>query len=175
MLAFARRQPLAPQPIEANKLITGIAEPLRRALGPGIQLEIALAGGLWRTHADFSQLESALRNLAINARDAIPESGKLTIETSNAHLDDAYAAMHAEVVAGQYVLVAVTDTGTGMPADVIAKAFDPFFTTKDVGKGTGLGLSQVFGFIKQSNGHVNLFRAKAAATNRERAGGHSCC
>lgn len=130
---------------------------LRRTLGDHIMVETVLAGGLWRTHADASQLESAILNLAVNSRDAMPGGGKLTIESANASLDEAYSAQHLEVPAGQYVLLAVTDTGQGMPADVIAKAFDPFFTTKGVGKGTGLGLSQVLGFVKQSGGHVKIY------------------
>ena len=134
-----------------------MSEMLRRTLGENLRLETVLAGGLWRAHADASQLEGAILNLAVNARDAMPDGGRLTIETVNAHLDDNYAAMHADVTAGQYVMVAVSDTGVGMPPDVIAKAFDPFFTTKPVGKGTGLGLSQVYGFVKQSGGHINIY------------------
>jgi CheY-like chemotaxis protein len=116
-----------------------------------------LAGGLWRTHIDAPQLENAILNLCVNARDAMPDGGKLTIETHNCHLDDAYSASNADVAEGQYVLVSVTDSGTGMPQDVIERAFDPFYTTKDVGKGTGLGLSQVFGFVKQSGGHIKIY------------------
>ena len=157
LLAFARQQPLAPQLVDANRMVSGMSDMLRRTLGETIQIETVLAGGLWRCHADPSQLENSIINLAVNARDAMPEGGKLTIETANCHLDDSYAASHAEVPAGQYVLFAVTDTGTGMPREVIAKAFEPFFTTKPVSKGTGLGLSQVFGFVKQSNGHVKIY------------------
>jgi CheY-like chemotaxis protein len=130
---------------------------MRRTLGESISIETVLGGGLWKTNADPSQIENAILNLAVNARDAMPDGGKLTIETANCHLDDDYAARHAELPAGQYVMIAVTDTGTGMPPDVAAKAFDPFFTTKPVDKGTGLGLSQVFGFVKQSGGHVKIY------------------
>lgn len=130
---------------------------LRHSLGADVQLETVLAGGLWRIHSDPNQLESVILNLAVNARDAMPEGGRLTIETQNTHLDERYAAVNLGVAPGQYVLIAVTDTGSGMPEDVIAKAFDPFFTTKDVGKGTGLGLSQVYGFVKQSGGHVKIY------------------
>ncbi|QKD06188.1 CHASE3 domain-containing protein [Mesorhizobium loti] len=157
LLAFSRQQPLAPQIVDTNRLVTGMSDLLRRALGEGIRIETVLAGGLWKTHADPSQIENAILNLAVNARDAMGEDGKLTIETANSHLDDSYAATHAEVAAGQYVMIAVSDTGEGMSADIMAKAFEPFFTTKPVNKGTGLGLSQVFGFVKQSGGHVKIY------------------
>ena len=157
LLAFSRQQPLAPQSIDPNKLISGMSEMLRRTLGEHIAVETVLAGGLWRTHADPGQLENAIVNLAVNSRDAMPDGGKLTIETANASLDEAYAAQHVDVPAGQYVLLAVSDTGQGMPADVVAKAFEPFFTTKGLGKGTGLGLSQVLGFVRQSGGHVKIY------------------
>jgi CheY-like chemotaxis protein len=130
---------------------------LRRTLGEAIAIETVLAGGLWRTFADPNQLESAILNLAVNARDAMSEGGKLTIETANTYLDEAYAGAHHEVKPGQYVMIAVTDTGTGMSKETVAKAFEPFFTTKDIGKGTGLGLSQVYGFVKQSGGHVKIY------------------
>ncbi len=164
LLAFARQQPLQPKPIDANKLVAGMSEMVRGALGSDVRLETVLASGLWQTHADPHQLENVLLNLAVNARDAMPGGGRLTIETQNSYLDDRYVAAHLGVPAGQYVLVAVTDTGTGMPEEVVAKAFDPFFTTKDVGKGTGLGLSQVYGFVKQSGGHVKIYSEPGQGT-----------
>jgi signal transduction histidine kinase len=157
LLAFSRQQPLAPQIVDANRLVTGMSDLLRRTLGDAIEIETVQAGGLWKTHADPSQVENAIINLAVNARDAMDEKGKLTIETANCYLDEAYAATHPEVKAGQYVMIAVTDSGSGMPADIVAKAFEPFFTTKPAAKGTGLGLSQVFGFVKQSGGHVKIY------------------
>jgi signal transduction histidine kinase/CheY-like chemotaxis protein len=157
LLAFSRRQPLEPKVLDCNKLVGSMSELLRRTLGENIRIETVLAGGLWRTRADVAQLESALLNLAVNARDSMPDGGRLTIETSNADLDDRYAAAHSEVTAGQYVMVSVTDTGTGMAAEIIEKAFEPYYTTKGVGKGSGLGLSQVFGFVKQSAGHVKIY------------------
>jgi PAS domain S-box-containing protein len=156
LLAFARQQPLQPETIDANKLVTGMSDLLRHSIGADVRLETVLVGDLWRTHADPNQLENILLNLAVNARDAMPEGGRLTIQTGNAHLDQRYAATHPGLPAGQYVLIAVTDTGTGMSAEVIERAFEPFFTTKEVGKGTGLGLSQVYGFIRQSGGHVKI-------------------
>ncbi|MCD1642043.1 PAS domain-containing hybrid sensor histidine kinase/response regulator [Aurantimonas coralicida] len=156
LLAFSRQQPLSPQALKANDMVSDMSELLRRTLGETIQMETVLAGGLWQTYADAGQLENVVLNLAVNARDAMPDGGRLTIETANCHLDSAYAAEHG-VTEGQYVLVAVTDNGSGMPPEVAAKAFDPFFTTKGVGKGTGLGLSQVFGFVKQSGGHVKIY------------------
>ncbi|MET0969595.1 MAG: ATP-binding protein [Tardiphaga sp.] len=164
LLAFSRRQPLKPESLDANKLVADTSELLRRSIGANIRLETVLAGGLWRVHADPNQLVSVLLNLAVNARDAMPVDGRLTIETQNSHLDENYAAANFGVVPGQYVLIAVSDTGHGMPDDVIAKAFDPFFTTKEVGKGTGLGLSQVYGFIKQSNGHVKIYSEPGQGT-----------
>jgi PAS domain S-box-containing protein len=164
LLAFSRQQSLSPQALNANKMVSEMSELLRRTLGETIHLETVLAGGLWQVHADANQLENAVVNLAVNARDAMPEGGRLTIETANCHLDDAYAAEHA-IPAGQYVMVAVTDTGCGMAPDVVAKAFDPFFTTKGVGKGTGLGLSQVFGFVKQTGGHVKIYSELGQGTS----------
>jgi signal transduction histidine kinase len=152
LLAFSRQQPLAPSTIDVNRFVTGISELIRSTLGGDIRIETVPAGGLWRTHADSTQLENAILNLAVNARDAMPEGGRLTIETTNASLDDTYAARHADVPAGQYVMISVTDTGHGMTPEVIAKAFDPYFTTKSVGKGTGLGLSQVMGFSNNRPG-----------------------
>ena len=157
LLAFARRQALDPKPLDANKLVAGMSELLRRTLGESIAVETVLAGGLWRTMTDPNQLENALLNLAVNARDAMPGGGRLTIETANSFLDETYAVRHPEVLPGQYVMIAVSDTGTGMSADTIEHVFEPFFTTKEIGQGTGLGLSQVYGFIKQSNGHIKIY------------------
>ncbi|MEJ1158281.1 ATP-binding protein [Prosthecomicrobium sp. N25] len=157
LLAFARRQPLAPEAVDPNRLIAGMSELLRRTLGEAIRVETVLGGGLWRTWSDPNQLENALLNLAVNARDAMPEGGRLTIETANFDLDRRYAADNPGVTPGQYVMIAVTDTGTGMPPEVAEKAFDPFFTTKPTGQGTGLGLSQVYGFIRQTGGHVKIY------------------
>jgi PAS domain S-box-containing protein len=157
LLAFSRRQPLDPKPIKANQLVSQMEDLLRRTIGENIQLEMVLAGGLWTTKCDPHQLESAILNLAINARDAMPGGGKLTIETCNAHLDDAYAAREREIRPGQYICICVTDTGTGMTPDVIAKAFEPFFTTKPIGQGTGLGLSMIYGFARQSEGYAKIY------------------
>jgi signal transduction histidine kinase len=157
LLAFSRRQPLDPRPIEVNRLVRGMSELLGRSLGETVELETALAAGLWRVEADPNQLEAALLNLAVNARDAMPDGGKLTIETANTHLDQAYAQQNVEVAPGQYVVVCVSDTGTGMTKAAAARAFEPFFTTKEPGKGTGLGLSQVYGFVRQSGGHVKIY------------------
>jgi signal transduction histidine kinase/CheY-like chemotaxis protein len=157
LLAFARRQPLEPTMIDVNKLVAGMSELLRRTLGEAVAVETVQAGGLWPIFADANQLESALVNLAVNARDAMAGGGKLTIETANALLDETYVRLLDDVEAGQYVLVAVTDTGSGMTKEVLASAFEPFFTTKDIGHGTGLGLSQVYGFVKQSGGHIKIY------------------
>ncbi|MET0365584.1 MAG: ATP-binding protein, partial [Sphingobium sp.] len=157
LLAFSRRQPLDPRPVRANPLIASIEDMLRRTLGEAIALELVLGDGLWLTKCDPNQLENAILNLAINARDAMPEGGKLTIETANAHLDDIYAARQREVRPGQYVCICVSDTGTGMTKDVAARAFEPFFTTKPTGQGTGLGLSMIYGFTRQSEGHAHIY------------------
>jgi signal transduction histidine kinase len=164
LLAFARRQPLAPETVDLNRLVRGMSELLRRTLGENIDIETVLAGGLWPVSVDVSQLESAIINLAVNARDAMPGGGKLTIETANTFLDEDYSSAHEEVRAGQYVMLAATDNGTGMTREVLQQAFDPFFTTKDIGQGTGLGLSQVHGFIKQSGGHVKIYSQEGAGT-----------
>ncbi|MDB5685669.1 MAG: histidine kinase, partial [Rhizorhabdus sp.] len=164
LLAFSRQQPLAPLTLDVNKLVSGMSELLRRTMGEQYMVETVLAGGLWRTFVDPGQLENALLNLAVNARDAMPDGGRVTIETGNAHLDDEYARDRADVVAGQYVLISVTDTGTGMTPEVLGRAFDPFFTTKPVGKGTGLGLSQIFGFVKQTGGHVAIYSEQGHGT-----------
>jgi signal transduction histidine kinase len=155
LLAFSRRQPLSPRALDVNKFIAGAVDFLQRSLGETINVEAVGGGGLWHVEVDPNQLEASLLNLAINAPDAMPEGGKLTIETSNAFLDQDYCRANPEVLPGQYVLIAVSDNGTGMTKDVVEHAFEPFFTTKIVGQGTGLGLSQVYGFVKQSGGHVN--------------------
>lgn len=157
LLAFSRQQPLAPEVIDANKLVGGMSELLRRTLGEQIRIETVLAGGLWPSFADLSQLENAILNLSVNARDAMPGGGHLTIETANTELDDRYSRMHSEVESGQYVMISITDTGTGMSPEVIERAFDPFYTTKGAGKGTGLGLSQVYGYVKQTGGHIKIY------------------
>jgi signal transduction histidine kinase/CheY-like chemotaxis protein/CHASE3 domain sensor protein len=164
LLAFARRQTLAPRATNLGRLINDMTDLLRRTLGERIEVESSVAGGLWNTLIDQNQLENAILNLAINSRDAMPDGGRLTIEVANAFLDEAYAHAHSEVAAGQYVMVAVSDTGSGMPAEVAARAFDPFFTTKPEGKGTGLGLSQVYGFVKQSGGHIKIYSEAGEGT-----------
>ena len=163
LLAFSRQQPLAPEPVEPNRLVTGMSDLLARTLGETVLVETVLGAGLWRTQSDAAQLESALVNLAVNARDAMPDGGKLTIETANTALDSDYAR-EAGVAPGQYVMLAVTDTGTGMSQEVADKAVEPFFTTKPVGKGTGLGLSQVYGFVKQSGGHLRIYSEPGQGT-----------
>ena len=157
LLAFGRRQPLAPKVVNLGRLIRSTDDMLRRALGDGVEIETVISGGLWNTYVDTVQVENALLNLAINARDAMEGHGKLTIEAGNAYLDDDYAVRHADVASGQYVMIAVTDTGAGIPADIIDHVFEPFFTTKPEGRGTGLGLSMVYGFVKQSGGHVKIY------------------
>ncbi len=156
LLAFSRRQPLEAKPVDANGLVQSMSELLRRTIGESIVLQSAETAGLWLTLCDPHQLENALLNLAINARDAMPDGGCLTVETANAILDDVDVASEPGVDAGHYVVVSVTDTGTGMSPDVIARAFDPFFTTKPLGQGTGLGLSMIYGFVKQSGGHIKI-------------------
>ncbi|MGB7126354.1 MAG: CHASE3 domain-containing protein [Methylovirgula sp.] len=157
LLAFGRQQPLAPEPIDANKMIASMSDLLRSTLGEHIRIETVSAGGLWATYADAHQLENAILNIAINARDAMQDGGDLTIETGNAYLDEAYCQQNADVEPGQFVMVAITDTGQGIPPEIVSKVFDPFFTTKPIGKGTGLGLSQVYGFVKQSHGHIKIY------------------
>jgi PAS domain S-box-containing protein len=156
LLAFARRQTLDPKPTNANKLIAAMVDLIQRTVGPAIKVETVLAIGLWPTLCDPNQLESALLNLCINARDAMPEGGQLTIETANSWIDDRGARLR-DMQPGQYVAICVTDTGTGMPPDVLARAFDPFYTTKPAGYGTGLGLSMVYGFARQSGGQARLY------------------
>jgi signal transduction histidine kinase/DNA-binding response OmpR family regulator/CHASE3 domain sensor protein len=157
LLAFARRQALQPKSVDLGRVIRDMSDLLRRTLGENIEVETVIAGGLWNTLIDPNQVENTVLNLAINARDAMPEGGKLTLEVANAHLDDAYADAHTEVAPGQYVMLAVSDTGTGMAPEVMNRVFEPFFTTKPEGKGTGLGLAQAFGFVKQSGGHIKIY------------------
>jgi PAS domain S-box-containing protein len=157
LLAFSRRQPLDPKAVKVNPLVASMEDLLRRTLGERIRIELVLAGGLWPTLCDPNQLENAILNLCINARDAMPDGGKLTVETGNAHLDDRYAAGVRGLTPGQYACICVTDTGTGMSRDVIERAFEPFFTTKPLGQGTGLGLSMIYGFAQQSEGHVRIY------------------
>ncbi|HEX2592878.1 MAG TPA: CHASE3 domain-containing protein [Rhizomicrobium sp.] len=157
LLAFARRQALAPRSLNLSRLVPSLTDLLRRTLGERIEVEAIVAGGLWNTSVDVNQLENAVINLAVNSRDAMSDGGKLTIEVANAYLDDSYAAQHAEVMPGQYIMLAVSDTGHGMPPEVVTRVFEPFFTTKAEGQGTGLGLSQVYGFVKQSGGHVKIY------------------
>jgi two-component system NtrC family sensor kinase len=157
LLAFSRQQPLNPKPVDINRLLNGLIDFLTRALGEEISLEIVGAAGVWAAEADTTELESAILNLAVNARDAMRSGGKLTIEASNSHLDEAYCQNHLDVRPGQYVQIAVTDTGSGMTKEIADRAFEPFFTTKESGQGTGLGLSQVYGFVKQSGGHIKIY------------------
>ncbi len=164
LLAFSRRQPLAPERTDPNRLIAGMSDLLHRSLGEMVAVEVVQAARIWPVEVDANQLENALLNLAVNARDAMPQGGKLTIETANTHLDSHYAALDAEVTPGQYVLICVSDTGTGMDEETLAHAFEPFFTTKEVGRGTGLGLSMVYGFIKQSGGHVRIYSERGDGT-----------
>ena len=165
LLAFARRQPLEPKPLNLRRQFTDMTGLLRRTLGEHIDVRVVETAGLWDVLADPAQVESAVLNLAINARDAMTAGGRLTIETANVVLDERYARGHAEVVAGDYVMIAVTDTGTGMTPEVIERAFEPFFTTKEAGRGTGLGLSMVFGFAKQSAGHVKIYSELGQGTS----------
>ena len=157
LLAFGRRQPLAPKVLNVGRFVYGMEDMLRRTLGEGIEIEVLVSGGLWNAYSDPTQIENALLNLCINARDAMDGAGKLTIEVGNAFLDEAYARAQSEVAPGQYVVLAVSDTGCGMPPEIQSRVFEPFFTTKPAGKGTGLGLAMVFGFAKQSGGHVKLY------------------
>jgi CheY-like chemotaxis protein len=157
LLAFSRRQALDPKPINLNSLFTGIVDFLQRSIGETVEIQTVGSAGLWPIEVDPNQLESALVNLAINARDAMPEGGKLTIEAANVYADEEYCRSNPEIRPGQYVALCVTDTGTGMSPETAARAFEPFYTTKEIGRGTGLGLSQVYGFVKQSGGHVKIY------------------
>jgi PAS domain S-box-containing protein len=165
LLAFARRQPLMPHLLDVNRLVQDMRDLLRRSLGADIEIEIVACPDLWQTNVDRSQLENSIINLAVNARDAMPEGGKLTIETANVYLDSDYARRNPGVTPGQYVLIEVSDTGTGMEADVADRAFEPFFTTKEVDEGSGLGLSMIYGFARQSGGHVKIFSAENHGTS----------
>ena len=164
LLAFARRQPLQPRNVEINAAIADIAKLLRPTLGEQIQIETVLEQGPMTAHIDPSRLTNAVLNMAINARDAMPNGGKLLLETHRVVLDEAYAQAHADVTAGPYIMLAVSDTGTGMSPDIQLKAFEPFFTTKEVGKGSGLGLSMVYGFVKQSGGHIKIYSEEGHGT-----------
>lgn len=157
LLAFSRRQALEPKRLDLNRVVSGMSDLIRRTLGETINVETVLAGGLWTTHADANQVENALVNLATNARDAMPGGGQLMIETANTYLDQDYVSHFGDVSPGQYVMLSVTDTGSGIPPNVLQEVFEPFFTTKEVGKGSGLGLSMVHGFVKQSGGHIRIY------------------
>ena len=164
LLSFSRRQPLDPRLVDANRLIAGLSDLLNRTLGEKVSVETVVSAGLWQTEADTAELESSILNLAINARDAMPDGGKLTIETGNAFLDEDYCLMFEDLEPGQYVMISVTDTGCGMPNEIAEKATEPFFTTKPLGEGTGLGLSQVYGFVKQSGGHLRIYSEPGEGT-----------
>jgi CheY-like chemotaxis protein len=157
LLAFARKQPLKPEVIDLNDVVRGMTELLRRTLGTNVRIDELLAPGLWPAVADRGELERAVVNLAVNARDAMQGAGTLTLETRNALLDEDYAEQFEEVTPGEYVLLAITDTGTGMAAETMQRVFEPFFTTKETGQGSGLGLSMVYGFVKQSGGHISIY------------------
>jgi PAS domain S-box-containing protein len=177
LLAFARRQPLQPRPTDVNQLVVDSARLLQATLGEQVEVESMLEEKTWLAQVDPSQLTAALLNLAVNARDAMPGGGKLTLETGNVHLDQAYADTNIDVRPGPYVVVAVSDTGTGIPSELRDKVFEPFFTTKEPGKGTGLGLSMVYGFVKQSNGHIKIYSEEGHGTSIKlylpRAEGHA--
>jgi signal transduction histidine kinase/CheY-like chemotaxis protein len=164
LLAFARKQPLQPRDVDVNALVLETAKLLHPTLGEHIEIAPLLEADAWTALVDPNQLSTTILNLALNARDAMPGGGKLTLETNNIHLDENYASMHSEVTAGNYVMIAVSDTGSGIRAGDLEKVFDPFFTTKEVGKGTGLGLSMVFGFVKQSNGHIKIYSEEGHGT-----------
>ncbi|HEY3848199.1 MAG TPA: ATP-binding protein, partial [Acetobacteraceae bacterium] len=156
LLAYSRRQPLVPRVLSIEGQVSNLTELMRRTVGATIELRTQIPAHLWRVRVDPHQFDTALLNLTVNARDAMPRGGMLTVEADNVVLDQSYADRHLEVAAGRYVLIAVTDTGTGMPTEVTDKVLDPFFTTKPAGKGTGLGLSMVYGFVKQSHGHLEI-------------------
>ena len=163
LLAFSRA-PLAPKPIDVNRLVAGMSDLVHRTLGETVEVEAVMSPRLWPVEIDPNHAGNAIVNLAVNARDAMPEGGKLTIETANTSLDRDYVSQNPEVAEGQYVVICISDTGTGMDPEVAAKAFEPFYTTKEVGKGTGLGLSMVYGFVKQSGGHLKIYSEKGEGT-----------
>ncbi len=165
LLAFSRQQALAPRQLDLNKTVAAISEVLERSVGETVKLETVLAAGLWPAFADGHQVENAIVNLVVNARDAMPDGGRITLETANAHLDEAYAAQFGDVAAGQYVMMSVTDTGVGIASAILPKVFDPFFTTKAPGKGTGLGLAMIHGFVKQSRGHIRIYSELGQGTS----------
>ncbi|HEX4209499.1 MAG TPA: ATP-binding protein, partial [Candidatus Binataceae bacterium] len=164
LLAFARRKPLEPHVLDVNDLVSGMSELLRRTIGERINVRTKLDPDVWSIETDPTELEAAILNLAVNARDAMPAGGELVIETANVELDSAYAAANPDIIAGSYVLIAVADTGVGMTSDILNKVFEPFFTTKPDGRGTGLGLSQVYGFVRQTGGHVKLYSEPTIGT-----------
>jgi PAS domain S-box-containing protein len=164
LLAFARRQPLQPERVDINEVIGAIVRLLTRTLGENITIEMSLAPNVWPVQIDRAQFEAVIANLATNARDAMQRGGALLIDTRNSRLDEAYAAAHTDVAAGEYVAVEVSDSGTGMPPEILSRIFEPFFTTKEQGKGTGLGLSMVFGFMKQSGGHITVYSEPGKGT-----------
>jgi CheY-like chemotaxis protein len=164
LLAFSRRQALEPGRIDVNQLASGMLDILRRSLGAQISIEAVLSAGVWPTFADAHQLENALLNLALNAKDAMPDGGCLTIETANTYLDDAYVRRFGDIAAGQYVVLCVTDTGKGIPSGILEQVFEPFFTTKTAGEGSGLGLAMVHGFVKQSGGHIRIYSEEGHGT-----------
>ncbi|MBC7454210.1 MAG: response regulator, partial [Massilia sp.] len=164
LLSFARRQPLKPTPTNLGRVLRAMDDMLRRALGESVEIETVVAGGLWNTLVDQHQLENVILNLAINGRDAMQGQGRLTLELGNAMLDEAYVMQESDLAAGQYVMLAISDTGSGMPPEVVARAFEPFFTTKREGEGTGLGLSMAFGFVKQSSGHIRIYSEVGSGT-----------
>ena len=164
LLSFARRQPLNPKPTDVNQLVTRLSDLIHRALGEDIEVRTVLDPDLWRTELDPHQLESALLNLAVNARDAMPQGGKLTIDTANADVDARYVALYPDISPGQYIVICVSDNGIGMTSEVMQRAIDPFYTTKPPGEGTGLGLSQVFGFVRQSGGCLKLYSEPGQGT-----------
>jgi signal transduction histidine kinase len=164
LLAFARQQPLSPRQLDLNRAVAAISDVLARTVGESVKIETVLGAGLWPAFADPSQVDNAIVNLVVNARDAMPEGGHITVETANASLDEHYVAQFGDVAPGQYVMLSVSDTGAGIPKDILPRVFEPFFTTKEVGKGTGLGLAMIHGFVKQSKGHIRIYSEQGQGT-----------